>query len=138
MGSNAESGGIVFARIVVELIDPHQHGAADGADLAADTLVSQTRYAAYRAGSPVYVENAGFVKLREVTIGYELPSDKKAKSDAYFEGGYWLILWDFVTTAARHLQVRAGVELRDGDGGLRDDHEGPPADRRGPGARRPR
>jgi hypothetical protein len=46
----------------------------DGADLAADTLVSQARYAAYRAGNPVYVENAGFVKLREITLGYELPS----------------------------------------------------------------
>ncbi|MDQ2768576.1 MAG: M48 family metallopeptidase, partial [Gemmatimonadota bacterium] len=32
-----------------------------------------------------------------------LPSDKKAKSDAYFEGGYWLILWDFVITAAIYL-----------------------------------
>ena len=23
----------------------------------------------------------------------------RAKSDAYFEGGYWLILWSFVVTA---------------------------------------
>ena len=29
-----------------------------------------------------------------------LPPDKKARSDAYFEGGYWLILWDFVYGAA--------------------------------------
>jgi STE24 endopeptidase len=28
------------------------------------------------------------------------PPDKKAKSDAYFEGGYWLILWDFLYSAA--------------------------------------
>jgi TonB-linked SusC/RagA family outer membrane protein len=46
----------------------------DGADLAADTLVSQTRYALYRRGQAVYVEHAGFVKLREVTLGYELPA----------------------------------------------------------------
>ena len=26
----------------------------------------------------------------------EIPADKRAKSDAYFEGGYWLILWDFL------------------------------------------
>ena len=32
-----------------------------------------------------------------------LPADKKAKSDAYFEGGYWLILWDFVVSAAVFL-----------------------------------
>ena len=25
-----------------------------------------------------------------------LSADRKAKSDAYFEGGYWLILWDFL------------------------------------------
>ena len=27
-------------------------------------------------------------------------ADKKARSDAYFEGGYWLILWDFLYGAA--------------------------------------
>jgi len=26
----------------------------------------------------------------------EIPAEKRAKSDAYFEGGYWLILWDFL------------------------------------------
>jgi STE24 endopeptidase len=25
-----------------------------------------------------------------------IPADAKARSDAYFEGGYWMILWDFV------------------------------------------
>jgi STE24 endopeptidase len=25
-----------------------------------------------------------------------IPADSKARSDAYFEGGYWMILWDFV------------------------------------------
>jgi Zn-dependent protease with chaperone function len=32
-----------------------------------------------------------------------LPADKKARSDAYFEGGYWLILWDFVVPAVVFL-----------------------------------
>jgi STE24 endopeptidase len=32
-----------------------------------------------------------------------LPADKKAKSDSYFEGGYWLILWDFVVGAVVYL-----------------------------------
>jgi STE24 endopeptidase len=32
-----------------------------------------------------------------------LPADKKASSDAYFEGGYWLILWDFVVGAVVYL-----------------------------------
>ena len=26
----------------------------------------------------------------------QIPSAAKARSDAYFEGGYWLILWDFL------------------------------------------
>ncbi|HEY6908107.1 MAG TPA: M48 family metallopeptidase, partial [Myxococcales bacterium] len=30
----------------------------------------------------------------------QLPAAQRARSDAYFEGGYWLILWDFLWTAA--------------------------------------
>jgi Zn-dependent protease with chaperone function len=30
----------------------------------------------------------------------KVPPDKRARSDAYFEGGYWLILWDFLYGAA--------------------------------------
>jgi len=42
-----------------------------------------------------------------------LPSDKKAKSDAYFEGGYWLILWDFVITAVIYIALLAtGLSAR--------------------------
>ena len=29
-----------------------------------------------------------------------VPPDKKARSDAYFEGGYWLLLWNFLLSAA--------------------------------------
>ncbi len=32
-----------------------------------------------------------------------VPADKRAKSDAYFEGGYWLILWNFLMSAAISL-----------------------------------
>ena len=32
-----------------------------------------------------------------------IPPDEKARSDAYFEGGYWLILWNFLITAATAL-----------------------------------
>jgi STE24 endopeptidase len=39
---------------------------------------------------PVAATNAYLAKV---------PPDKKAKSDAYFEGGYWLILWDFLASA---------------------------------------
>ena len=30
----------------------------------------------------------------------KVPPEKRARSDAYFEGGYWLILWDFLYGAA--------------------------------------
>lgn len=33
----------------------------------------------------------------------EIPANARAKSDAYFEGGYWLILWDFLYGAAVYL-----------------------------------
>jgi Zn-dependent protease with chaperone function len=45
-----------------------------------------------------------------------VPSDKKAKSDAYFEGGYWLILWNFLVSAAISiflLASRISARLRD-------------------------
>jgi STE24 endopeptidase len=29
-----------------------------------------------------------------------VPADKRQKSDAYFEGGYWLLLWNFLVTIA--------------------------------------
>src|SRR5436853_1940614 len=45
-----------------------------------------------------------------------VPADKRAKSDAYFEGGYWLILWNFLMTAAIALFLLASgisASLRD-------------------------
>ncbi|MEP6937191.1 MAG: M48 family metallopeptidase [Chthoniobacterales bacterium] len=45
-----------------------------------------------------------------------VPADKKERSDAYFEGGYWLILWNFLLTAAISLLlVGTGIsaQLRD-------------------------
>lgn len=45
-----------------------------------------------------------------------VPPDKRAKSDAYFEGGYWLILWNFLVAAAISiflLASRISARLRD-------------------------
>ncbi len=45
-----------------------------------------------------------------------VPADKRAKSDAYFEGGYWLILWKFLLAAAISiflLASRISARLRD-------------------------
>lgn len=43
-----------------------------------------------------------------------VPADQRARSDAYFEGGYWLILWDFLYFAVvmwllLHLRWSAGM-----------------------------
>ena len=45
-----------------------------------------------------------------------VPADKRARSDAYFEGGYWLELWDFLLGVAISiflLQSRLSARLRD-------------------------
>ena len=45
-----------------------------------------------------------------------VPPEKKAKSDAYFEGGYWLILWNYLMSAAISiflLSSRISARLRD-------------------------
>lgn len=45
-----------------------------------------------------------------------VPATDHAKSDAYFEGGYWLILWDFLVTAAVSLLLlytRISARMRD-------------------------
>ena len=42
--------------------------------------------------------------------------NQKANSDAYFEGGYWLILWDFVYTVAMMfllLETKFSARIRD-------------------------
>lgn len=45
-----------------------------------------------------------------------VPADKHARSDAYFEGGYWLILWNFLVSAAISILLlasRISARLRD-------------------------
>ena len=45
-----------------------------------------------------------------------VPQDKREKSDAYFEGGYWLILWNYLMAAAISillLSSRISARLRD-------------------------
>jgi STE24 endopeptidase len=45
-----------------------------------------------------------------------IPPDEKVRSDAYFEGGYWLILWNFLLTAAIAvllLTTRLSARIRD-------------------------
>src|SRR5438105_3404027 len=42
-----------------------------------------------------------------------LPAEQRAKSNAYFEGGYWLILWNFLWSAAIFvLLLQTGISAR--------------------------
>jgi STE24 endopeptidase len=46
----------------------------------------------------------------------QIPADKTARSDAYFEGAYWMILWDFlygVVVALLLLSLRWSARMRD-------------------------
>lgn len=66
---------------IYTLIDWRQGGYAvdltdldyDATQLLADTLKSQARLAAFGAGYAAYLQPAGFVKFRELTVSYALP-----------------------------------------------------------------
>jgi TonB-linked SusC/RagA family outer membrane protein len=51
--------------------------------LIADTAKGNARLAGLAAGLPVYVEPTGFVKIREVTLGYQVPT---AMANRLFQG----------------------------------------------------
>ena len=57
-----------------------------------------------RAAAPVFDPVAETEKLLNT-----LPAEARAKSDAYFEGGYWLQLWNLVLTLV--LADEAFVEI---------------------------
>jgi STE24 endopeptidase len=67
---------------------------------------------------PASVENVKSFDPATATQAWlaTVPADKRAKSDAYFEGGYWLILWNFLVIVAISiflLQSRISARLRD-------------------------
>jgi hypothetical protein len=45
----------------------------DASGTTADTAVMNARNTAFAAGTAVYLQPAGFVKLREISLGYALP-----------------------------------------------------------------
>ena len=58
---------------------------------------------------PAAAQASDHFDARVATNAYlaTVPPDKRARSDAYFEGGYWLILWNFLYSAAVYLVLLA-------------------------------
>ncbi len=68
--------------------------------------------------SPAIEENKQLLDPAAATQAWlaTVPRNEREKSDAYFEGGYWLILWNFLLAAAISiflLASRISVRLRD-------------------------
>jgi len=73
----------------------------------------------FLAASPSFGQAAAkpAFDVEKATRAYldRMPPDKKAQSDAYFEGGYWLQLWDFLysaTVAVCLLQTGLSSKIR--------------------------
>ena len=76
---------------------------------------AQEIYAPPAAPAPSIAPNADPATATRAWLD-TVPADKRAKSDAYFEGGYWLILWNFLLAAAISiflLSSRISARLRD-------------------------
>jgi STE24 endopeptidase len=60
-----------------------------------------------RAGVPAAAQASPHFDVETATNAYieQIPAAEKARSDAYFEGGYWLILWNFLYGAAVWLAL---------------------------------
>jgi STE24 endopeptidase len=60
-------------------------------------------------------DTAGHLDVQQATRAYlkEIPADKKEASDKYFEGGYWLVLWDALySIAVLLLLLFSGVSVK--------------------------
>ena len=92
----------------LSLITAAQGQEQPGANAAtASTATATTATPAINAADPAAATRAWLETV---------PADKRARSDAYFEGGYWLILWNFLLDAAIALLLlgtRISARLRD-------------------------
>jgi STE24 endopeptidase len=70
---------------------PRSEASASPTDLSKSELVLP-------AGIPAAAQASDHFDVDAATEAYLawMPESAKSRSDAYFEGGYWLILWDFV------------------------------------------
>ncbi len=91
-------------------------GTRSGAAQTTGTIVALPAPPAAASGA------SGSIDVAAATRAYLdlLTPEQKAKSDAYFEGGYWLILWGFLWTSAIYLLLlHTGISARMRDGAER-------------------
>ena len=67
---------------------------------------------------PAAAQASSHFDVEAATNAYlaQIPAEKTARSNAYFEGGYWMILWDFlygVVVALLLLSTRWSAKMRD-------------------------
>src|SRR6266478_5885203 len=78
---------------------------------------SKIAYAQLPSPSPTAQTSASFDPVQATKAWLNtVPADKRAKADAYFEGGYWLLLWNFLVGAAIAIFLLASTfsaQLRD-------------------------
>ena len=85
---------------------------AGSVDLHAQTPARANAATVLSTEMPNHFDPAAATRAWLATV----PKDERAKSDAYFEGGYWLLLWNFLLTVAIAvflLVSRISARLRD-------------------------
>jgi hypothetical protein len=113
---------LVFASAITLMPATAQDSPAQTASLAISDKVSSFQHAA-QVNNPGYSSTATASDSKPfdpaaATQAWldSVPRNQREKSDAYFEGGYWLILWNFLLTAAISvflLASRLSARLRD-------------------------
>ena len=81
-------------------------------------IAASARQTPATVASPGIEQNVQLLDPAAATQAWlaSVPRDQREKSDAYFEGGYWLILWNFLLVAAISiflLASRISARLRD-------------------------
>jgi STE24 endopeptidase len=94
---------IVLTLLLVSVFAFAQPGTPDAASIPASASQTQT--------APAFD-----VRAAVDTYLAKMPPAERARSDAYFEGGYWLLLWDFLSTVFVMwllLRFRWSARMRD-------------------------
>ena len=87
-------GRLILLRIVVFIVLAHGSASVFGGQMNAPGAAPVTPRTQPAERGPAF-------DIRQAVDAYlaKMPPAERARSDAYFEGGYWLLLWDFLSTA---------------------------------------